>query len=32
MAPNYVTGSKFDFILFAIWANNREDKEGQYVE
>ena len=32
MAPIYVTGGKFDFILFAIWVNNREDKEGQYVE
>jgi endonuclease/exonuclease/phosphatase family metal-dependent hydrolase len=26
-----VTGGKVDFILFAIWANNPEDKDGQYV-
>lgn len=29
--PIAVTGGKVDFILFAIWANNPEDKEGQYV-
>ena len=30
--PIAVTGGKFDFTLFAIWANNREDPDGQYVE
>jgi exonuclease III len=29
--PISVTGGKIDFILFAIWANNPEDKDGQYV-
>lgn len=29
--PISVTGGKVDFILFAIWANNPEDKDGQYV-
>lgn len=29
--PIAVTGGKVDFILFAIWANNPEDKDGQYV-
>lgn len=30
--PIAVTGGEFDFNLFAIWANNPADKEGQYVE
>lgn len=29
--PISVTGGKVDFILFAIWANNPEDKDGAYV-
>lgn len=29
--PIAVTGGKVDFILFAIWANNPEDKDGQYI-
>lgn len=30
--PIAVTGGTLDFNLFAIWANNPEDKDGQYVE
>src|ERR1700733_5893201 len=30
--PISVTGGKFDFNLFAIWANNPTDPDGQYVE
>jgi len=30
--PISVTGGEFDFNLFAIWANNPNDPEGQYVE
>ncbi len=30
--PIAVTGGQFDFHLFAIWANNPTDPEGQYVE
>lgn len=30
--PIAVTGGKFDFNLFAIWANNPTDKDGQYIE
>lgn len=30
--PILVTGKKFDFILFAIWANNPMEKGGRYVE
>ncbi len=30
--PIKVTGGKFDFILFAIWANNPNDPDGTYVE
>lgn len=30
--PISVTGGQFDFTLFAIWANNRQDPDGQYVE
>lgn len=29
--PIAVTGGKVDFTLFAVWANNPEDKDGQYV-
>ncbi len=29
--PLHVTGGKTDFILFAIWANNPEDKKHQYI-
>lgn len=29
--PIAVTGGEVDFTLFAIWANNPEDKDGQYV-
>ncbi len=29
--PISVTGGKIDFIMFAIWANNPDDKDGQYV-
>ncbi|HAO46308.1 MAG TPA: hypothetical protein PLZ45_14335 [Ferruginibacter sp.] len=30
--PLTVTGGGFDFTLFAIWANNPGDADGQYVE
>lgn len=30
--PIAVTGGHFDFTLFAIWANNPNDPDGQYVE
>jgi len=30
--PIAVTGGAIDFTLFAIWANNPGDPEGQYVE
>src|SRR5215216_4550571 len=29
--PISVSGGKFDFNLFAIWANNPKDPDGQYV-
>ena len=29
--PIAVTGGDIDFTLFAIWANNPQDKDGQYV-
>lgn len=29
--PIAVMGGKLDFTLFAIWANNPHDKDGQYV-
>jgi len=32
IAPVRVTGGDFDFTLFAIWANNPNDPDGQYVE
>ncbi len=30
--PISVTGGQLDFTLFAIWANNRNDPDGQYIE
>lgn len=30
--PIGVTGGYFDFTLFAIWANNPDDLDGQYIE
>ena len=30
--PILVTGGEFNFNLFAIWANNPTDPDGQYVE
>ncbi len=30
--PVAVTGGQFDFNLFAIWANNPTDRDGQYIE
>ena len=32
IVPIAVTGGDYDFILFAIWANNPDDPDGQYVE
>jgi exodeoxyribonuclease-3 len=32
IVPISVTGGNFDFNLFAIWANNPNDPDGQYVE
>ncbi|MBC7774015.1 MAG: endonuclease/exonuclease/phosphatase family protein [Phycisphaerae bacterium] len=32
ISPISVTGGQLDFTLFAIWANNRNDPDGQYVE
>ena len=32
IVPISVTGDSIDFNLFAVWANNPLDKEGQYVE
>lgn len=29
--PIAVTGGKVDFTLFAVWANNPQDKDGAYV-
>lgn len=29
--PIAITNGKIDFTLFAIWANNPQDKDGQYV-
>lgn len=29
--PIAVKGRKINFILFAVWANNPDDKDGQYV-
>ena len=31
IVPIAVSGGSFDFILFAIWANNPNDKDGQYI-
>ncbi len=30
--PISVTGAQFHFTLFAVWANNRHDKNNQYIE
>jgi len=32
IVPIAVTGGAIDFILYAIWANNPDDEDGQYVE
>lgn len=32
VVPVKVTGRRSDFILFAVWANNPTDPDGQYVE
>ena len=32
VTPIRVTGGPFDFTLIAIWANNRNDPDGQYIE
>jgi exonuclease III len=32
IVPIAVTDGQFDFTLFAIWANNPTDRDGQYVE
>jgi len=32
VVPVSVTGGQLDFTLFAIWANNMNDSEGQYIE
>jgi exodeoxyribonuclease-3 len=32
IVPVSVTGGLFDFTLFAVWANNPNDPDGQYVE
>lgn len=29
--PISVTNGEIDFVMFAIWANNPDDKDGQYV-
>jgi exodeoxyribonuclease III len=32
IVPIAVTGGDIDFTLFAVWANNPDDADGQYVE
>lgn len=32
ISPISVTGSQFDITLIAIWSNNWQDKDGQYIE
>ena len=32
IVPISVTGGSFDFTLFAVWANNPNDPDGQYIE
>lgn len=32
IVPIAVTGGYFDFTLYAVWANNPNDPDGQYVE
>lgn len=29
--PLAVTGGQFDFTLFAVWANNPQDRDGHYI-
>lgn len=31
IVPISVTGGRMEFTLFAIWANNRHDPDGQYI-
>ena len=31
ITPIAVTGGQVDFTLFAIWANNKQDPDGQYI-
>jgi exodeoxyribonuclease-3 len=31
IVPIKVSGGQFDFTLFAIWANNPDDPDGQYI-
>jgi len=31
VVPISITNKDFEFVLFAIWANNPNDKDGQYV-
>jgi hypothetical protein len=30
--PIAISGGQYDFTLYAIWANNPDDPEGQYIE
>ena len=32
VSPIKVSNEKYSFVLFAIWANNTEDKNNQYIE
>lgn len=32
ISPVFVTGGQLDFTLFGIWANNRHDRDGRYIE
>ena len=32
IVPISVSGGDFDFTLFAVWANNPNDPDGQYIE
>lgn len=31
IVPINVTNKNFEFVLFAVWANNPHDKDGQYI-
>ena len=31
VVPIAVSNEQFDFTLFAIWANNSEDRDGHYI-